>query len=76
MKYTKYRAKDDGWSIWVHPIRGGEEQAKEFYKFCCCDCGLVHDIDFREHPAGFMFRVRRNRRATGQVRRHDRRAKL
>ena len=25
---------------WVQPIRNG-------YKLACCDCGLVHDIDFR-----------------------------
>lgn len=25
---------------WVSPIRNG-------YKMVCCDCGLVHDMDFR-----------------------------
>lgn len=31
---------DDGWSDWVHPI-------PRKYKMGCCDCGLVHNMDFR-----------------------------
>lgn len=30
---------DDGWSDWIHPEPG--------YKLQCCDCGLVHDMEFR-----------------------------
>lgn len=29
---------DDGWSDWVHPQPG--------YRMKCCDCGLVHDMEF------------------------------
>lgn len=30
---------DDGWSDWVHPEPG--------YRMACCDCGLVHDMEFQ-----------------------------
>jgi hypothetical protein len=30
---------DDGWSDFVHPLPG--------YKMQCCDCGLIHEMDFR-----------------------------
>lgn len=58
----------DGWTRWVRPIMQG-------YKMACCDCGLVHRLDFRvvqgEHGADRVeFRVRRDNRSTGQVRRH------
>ena len=47
---------------WVQPVRKG-------YKMACCDCGLVHDIDFRIRKKRIQFRVRRNNRSTGQFRR-------
>lgn len=68
---TKYRqevAEDGVWSRWVRPIPEG-------YKMCCCDCGLVHVMDVRivhepeEECDRVEFRVRRDNRATGQVRR-------
>lgn len=37
----------------------------------CCDCGLVHDMDFRIVEGKIQFRARRNNRATGQLRRQD-----
>jgi hypothetical protein len=44
----------------------------------CCDCGLVHDMQFRLVPSinggrHIHFRVRRNERSTAAVRREDRR---
>lgn len=30
----------DGWTEWIQPVRKG-------YKMGCCDCGLVHLLDFR-----------------------------
>lgn len=55
---------EEGWSRWVQPIVKG-------YKMACCDCGLVHTMEFRVNEDGWaQFRVRRNNRATGQVRRH------
>lgn len=48
---------------WVQPVRRG-------YKMACCDCGLVHEMDFRITPGNHIqFRVRRNNRSTAAMRR-------
>ena len=47
---------------WQQPIRKG-------YKFCCCDCGLTHELDFRLIKKHIQFKAKRDKRATGQVRR-------
>ena len=43
------------------------------YKMMCCDCGLVHNIDFDVRHVGrghqIRFRVRRNVRSTASARR-------
>jgi hypothetical protein len=62
-RYWEAIAVNGRWSRWVQPIRRG-------YKFCCCDCGLVHDMDFRVSKGRAQFRVARNNRSTAQVRRH------
>jgi hypothetical protein len=31
---------DDGWSNWIQPKHDG-------YLMQCCDCGLVHELQFR-----------------------------
>ncbi len=31
---------EDGWSEWQFPIHKG-------YLMQCCDCGLVHEVDFK-----------------------------
>lgn len=49
---------------WVQPIRKG-------YRMACCDCGLVHTMDFRIHKGRAQFRAFRNNRATAQMRRWD-----
>jgi hypothetical protein len=49
---------------WVQPIRRG-------YKMACCDCGLVHVVDFRIRHGRIQLRAVRDARATGQVRRHS-----
>jgi len=41
------------------------------YKMACCDCGLVHNIDFRIYRGKIQMRARRNNRATAQIRRHN-----
>ena len=47
---------------WVQPVVEG-------YKLACCDCGLVHELDFRIHENGkIQFRARRNNRATSTMR--------
>lgn len=48
---------------WIQPIRKG-------YKLACCDCGLVHNIDFRIHNKKIQFRVFRNNRSTALTRRY------
>jgi hypothetical protein len=49
---------------WIEPVEVG-------YKMACCDCGLVHKIDFRIENGKVQFRVFRDNRATGQMRRHN-----
>lgn len=48
---------------WVLPIPEG-------YQMECCDCGLVHTIDFRVVDGRAQMRMRRDRRATLMKRRH------
>lgn len=54
---------------WVHPVRRD-------YKMVCCDCGLVHRLDFRLTPCAggqaIEFRASRDKRATAAVRREMR----
>lgn len=57
MRFTKPESGE-----WVQPIRRG-------YKLACCDCGLVHRLDFRIHKGRTQFRAFRNERSTGQMRR-------
>lgn len=50
------------WGEWMRVVkRGFREQ--------CCDCGLVHDLDFRIVDGNIEIRTRRNERATAAVRR-------
>ncbi len=62
-RYVVMHETNGRWTEWVQPIRRG-------YKLCCCDCGLVHDVDFRIQKGRVQFRASRNTRSTGQVRRH------
>ena len=67
--YKKYFGKPGEWTEWVRPIRRG-------YKMACCDCGLVHSMDFRirnEWRGNVVeFRVMRNQKATSAMRRYMR----
>lgn len=38
--YRKHSAGEGGWSEWVNP------NPSQPYKMECCDCGLVHDLEF------------------------------
>lgn len=65
-RYTKIHTGEDGWSEWIQPVEHG-------YKMACCDCGLVHVLEFRVHANGrAQFRARRDNRKTAAVRRHMR----
>ncbi len=67
MRFTQHYAGKNGWSEWIRPRRRG-------YKMACCDCGLVHDLDFRirkEWRGNVVeFKARRNKRSTASMRRH------
>lgn len=47
---------------WVQPIRRG-------YKMACCDCHLVHRLDFRIEGDRVQLRAFRDNRATAALRR-------
>jgi len=55
--------KADGWTDWIkiHDAR---------HRIACCDCGLVHDLEFELQNDVLMMRARRNMRSTAQRRRH------
>lgn len=61
MRYPQVQAGE-----WVRPIKRG-------YKMACCDCGLVHKLDFKHIKWGrgrkIIFRAYRDERATAAVRR-------
>ena len=42
------------------------------FRMCCCDCGLVHTMQIAVVGNTLRIRVRRDNRATGQIRRHMR----
>lgn len=48
---------------WVQPVRRG-------YRLACCDCGLVHTMDFRVVKGRIQFRAYRNKMSTAAMRRH------
>lgn len=51
---------------WVYPVMEG-------YRMMCCDCGLVHELDFEVVDAEYVrFRARRNNRSTANARRSKR----
>lgn len=54
-----HQVKEGDWT--PIPRRGHRNQ--------CCDCGNVHDIDYREYEGALEMRVRVNRRATAAARR-------
>lgn len=69
-RFHRVTEADDGWSIWQEPIL-----SPSVYRMACCDCGLVHDLEFTigKSEDGITdrvhFRARRNPRSTGQMRR-------
>lgn len=65
-RYEKHKINDDGWTGWLRPKRKG-------YRMSCCDCGLVHEMDFAVIPWGrghkVLIRARRHIAATAAKRR-------
>jgi hypothetical protein len=60
-KFKQEFADESGWSRWIQPIRKG-------YRLGCCDCGLVHTMEFRIFSRRIQFRVRRNNISTARLR--------
>lgn len=62
-----------GWSEWMSPTMTG-------YRFGCCDCGLVHDMEFEVYTAAKSKRGRhtilspkvKNGRVSFRLRRNNR----
>jgi hypothetical protein len=67
---ARYPAVHDG--EWVAPKKRG-------YKLACCDCGLVHRMNFEHVPRGrgrkIIFQAFRDNRATAAKRRRKRTTK-
>lgn len=53
MRYKIHRQNADGWTDWVQPVENG-------YRYRCCDCGLVHLMDFRIYNGRVQFRAKRD----------------
>ena len=62
----EYEQADDG--EWIRPVMRGHRNA-------CCDCGLVHVIDYRIVDGRVEFRARRHNRSTAAMRRKTKKAK-
>ncbi len=52
----------DGNGEWIAPKQRG-------FKDACCDCGLVHHMDFRVVDGQIQFKAVRDERATAAMRR-------
>ena len=62
MKHKRLKPEKElysGWTRWVQPVERG-------YLMACCDCGLVHRMDFRIDRGRAQFRAQR---AAGYTRR-------
>ena len=69
--YKKLKAESSGWTVWQSPIHGSGNRN---YRMSCCDCELVHEMQFRtvkqdNGRVDVVFRVKRNNRATAAKRR-------
>ena len=72
-RYRAYSVNADGWTDWIKPE---QPKPRGVYKLACCDCGLVHDVQFRVDRDGdehvVVMRLRRNNRSTAAMRRKPR----
>lgn len=41
IRFKQHKAGRGGWSDWVYPTM------EKNYLFKCCDCGLVHEMQFK-----------------------------
>jgi hypothetical protein len=61
----QYETGEDGWCNWIQP----KEPEEGGYRMMCCDCRLIHDMEFRVDNGRIQYRARRNNRATAAGRR-------
>jgi hypothetical protein len=64
-RLTRIRGGEDCWSRWVQPVKRG-------YLLACCDCGLVHRMDFRVEEGRAQFRAQRAEVYTARERKRRR----
>lgn len=62
MTGRKMREGTNGWTRWVKPLPS--------YLLGCCDCGLVHNIEFKIVNGTIRFRAQRNVKETEKLRKH------
>lgn len=66
-RMTKHKVTENGWTYWIKPHM-------RLYRMGCCDCGLVHDLQFVVVKSGrghaVVFRARRNNRSTAAIRKN------
>lgn len=52
MQCEPVAVEEDGWSEWIRPLQD--------FKFQCCDCGLIHELEFQiGYDNTLIFRARR-----------------
>lgn len=64
MIYESCETDAQGWTKWLDSI-------DNTYRLRCCDCGLVHDFEFK-----VFFRAKRNEKATGASRKNKKKFKI
>ena len=60
-EYDNLIEDEKGWSKWFEP-------SPERWLLACCDCGLVHDVQFRVTEGKLSLRFSRNKRSTAMKR--------
>ncbi len=60
-EFDEYEANEDGWSDWIEPVTND-------YKLACCDCGLVHSVDFRTENGEIQIRFKIDKSLTEERR--------
>jgi len=68
MNFTSHPVDDEGWTKWIRPRR-------TMYRLRCCDCRLVHDMQFKVQRGIILFRARRNEELTDDSRAKQERKK-
>lgn len=62
---TLWMQGKDRWSCWIEPLFTGRDRV---HQQICCDCALVHDVQFSMQDGKAIYRVRRNDQLTRRER--------